>query len=48
MEGKIVPILLVSLSRLFMEPDDAETKRHGIKARLKAWKQGGEYGWVTR
>lgn len=36
--SKLIPLIL--------EPDDAETKRHGIKARLKAWKQGGEYGWV--
>ncbi|EPU1275845.1 VirB3 family type IV secretion system protein [Escherichia coli] len=31
---------------LIMEPDDTETKRHGLKARLRAWKQGGEYGWL--
>lgn len=36
--SKIIPLI--------MEPDDVETKRHGLKTRLRAWAQGGEYGWV--
>ncbi|WP_394348916.1 VirB4 family type IV secretion system protein, partial [Klebsiella pneumoniae] len=34
------------LRPLILEPDDTETRRHGLKARLNAWVQGGEFGWV--
>ncbi|WP_032310045.1 VirB3 family type IV secretion system protein [Escherichia coli] len=34
------------LRPLIQEPDDTETKRHGLKARLKPWTQGEEFGWV--
>ncbi|MEX9225588.1 VirB3 family type IV secretion system protein [Providencia rettgeri] len=31
---------------LIMEERTAETQRDGLKIRLQAWKQGGEFGWV--
>jgi len=31
---------------LIHEPDDTQTQRNGLKSRLKAWAEGGEYGWV--
>ncbi|HCJ3288785.1 TPA: VirB3 family type IV secretion system protein [Klebsiella pneumoniae] len=34
------------LRPLILEPDDTETRRHGLKARLKPWTQGEEFGWV--
>ncbi|EOI3591734.1 VirB3 family type IV secretion system protein [Proteus mirabilis] len=31
---------------LIMEERTAETQRDGLKIRLQAWRQGGEFGWV--
>lgn len=31
---------------LIMEERTEETLRDGLKIRLAAWKQGGEFGWV--
>ncbi len=34
------------LRPLILEPDDTETRRHGLKARLNASGAGREFGWV--